>query len=307
MSKRRKMTSAKSTKKRIRYSKEDQQLFPLEEAKDSSKNILNILNNDCLQAILQKLDNVSDFYSAANVCVRFQQNAIECFPFRVIQIRCKSTKKPNTSYNDVLFFNAKSKKDANMKTFLQLFGLRIKIIHCCFKEQREGFESNIEYWERVEILDVISLHCRKSLNELILEGPKFFQWGNRIRSPFQSLKILTLIHFDMPEIDPKLIFPELKTLSVDNSLSEEWIRYRYTYCHFITKELLIIFQNRNPQLRSIEFNGPDVTRDNLFWIYYKHARGVEIVDHALINKRMQDEMYEWNESRRKSGKNKQNA
>lgn len=49
-------------------------------AQDSPKHILNALNDYCIQIILRKLTNPSDFVRAAETCYRFQANALECFP-----------------------------------------------------------------------------------------------------------------------------------------------------------------------------------------------------------------------------------
>lgn len=55
---------------------------------DSPKNILNLLNDDCIQIILRKLTNIRDFFSASKTCRRFQENAKQCFPrnFKEIKI-----------------------------------------------------------------------------------------------------------------------------------------------------------------------------------------------------------------------------
>lgn len=54
-----------------------EQEFPT--AEDSPHNILNALNDFCLQMILERIDYACDFLSAAEVCKRFQANAKACF------------------------------------------------------------------------------------------------------------------------------------------------------------------------------------------------------------------------------------
>lgn len=51
-------------------------------AHDSPHHILNALDNFCIQKVLRNLDNIEDFLSAAEVCMRFQENAKACFPLR---------------------------------------------------------------------------------------------------------------------------------------------------------------------------------------------------------------------------------
>lgn len=47
-------------------------------AQNSPRNILNSLNNDCIDEIYRKLSNVEDVLSAGIVCQKFQESAIRC-------------------------------------------------------------------------------------------------------------------------------------------------------------------------------------------------------------------------------------
>lgn len=49
---------------------------------DSPKHILNALNDKCIQQIFSYLisGGILDFFSAAEVCKKFQENAKACFP-----------------------------------------------------------------------------------------------------------------------------------------------------------------------------------------------------------------------------------
>lgn len=88
-------------------------------AQDSPKNILNILNNDCLQAIFRKVDNMRDIYSVAHVCVRFQQNAIECSTFREVEFRWRKVSVNQNNDHGTVFEGKMDEVD--MKRFLELF------------------------------------------------------------------------------------------------------------------------------------------------------------------------------------------
>lgn len=48
-------------------------------AQDSTKNILNVLNDDCIEEIFRRIFCLEDFLNMADVCQRFQQNAKNCF------------------------------------------------------------------------------------------------------------------------------------------------------------------------------------------------------------------------------------
>lgn len=54
---------------------------------DSSKNILIVLNDDCIGLIFEKISNIRDFHSISNVCVRFNRIARKIFSSK-IKRRC---------------------------------------------------------------------------------------------------------------------------------------------------------------------------------------------------------------------------
>lgn len=93
-------------------------------AQDSPKNIINILDDDCLQAVLLKLEDVYDFFRAAEVCTRFQNNAKQCFPFKSILFTHELGLDRWKSYDVVLHDDADK--------LLSLFGAKIQSIKCEF-------------------------------------------------------------------------------------------------------------------------------------------------------------------------------
>lgn len=79
----------------------------LPSARDSPKNIINILTDDCLQA------------AEAEVCTRFQNNAKMCFPFRNIRFGCNMSQEKT---NEVFFNDADTcKHNAKKLTELKIY------------------------------------------------------------------------------------------------------------------------------------------------------------------------------------------
>lgn len=164
-------------------------------AQDSPKNIMNILNDDCIQLVLLKLENVGDFWSATQVCTRFQANAIACFPFKGVEFRYS---KGYTSSNVILFDSADS--------FLNLFGPRITSIHCYYVSFIQHFFGSRH---REESLSLISQYSGKTLHELQMSGE-----GNRFyfRSSFEALEKLKMNNVSLLNFNAPLILPKLKSL-----------------------------------------------------------------------------------------------
>lgn len=177
---------------------------------DSPKNILNILNNDCLQAIFRKLNGVRDIYSVAHVCTRFQQIAIECSTIEKLQIRYETPTETKTNNNQVLFLN-NEENDVCAKRFLELFGSRIKSIQCDFTT----LLSSIKHEDEDGTLDLISLHCRKTLNELRLKGENG-KYDYELRLPFQALRTLSLEYtrFGNKNLAPMFQVKTMKMMTV---------------------------------------------------------------------------------------------
>lgn len=110
---------------------------------DSPKHILNILNDDCLQEIFRRLKQMRDFLSAAKVCTRFQENAIECFPSTFKSLRIDDANDAPTSL-----------PLEYLSDFLSIFGHFIQKIEWSWTQDREHDD---------DILNQIAAHCGKTL------------------------------------------------------------------------------------------------------------------------------------------------
>lgn len=87
-------------------------------AQDSTKHILNVLTDECIQKVLCHLDSYRDFFNAAETCTRFQNNAKICFPSKFSSFAITVTNKPD---GHILPFHCVPK-------YLSIFGHLINFI-----------------------------------------------------------------------------------------------------------------------------------------------------------------------------------
>lgn len=228
-------------------------------AQDSLKNIVNILNDDCLQLILLKLDKVWDFWRAAEVCTRFQENAKICFPFKEM-IFFYSGECFVKSKNNYIHFN-------QAENFLKLFSHKIKSISCYLYNGDNPVKS----------ISLISKYCWETLIELKMMGTPFDQ-VYELEFPFEALEKL---HVDGTHgfKNPNASFPNLKNLKISllprTESTLDWIANNFSKLEQVSfgitdlsTDLFIEFQNRNPQLKNLIFGfyiGRNPTFSSLIW------------------------------------------
>lgn len=114
-------------------------LQPPEE--DSPNNILNAFDNNCLREIFDRTQQVSDFYSIANVCVRFNTISKESFALKF--------KNTTVWLNEITILNPVSLK--HVEQFLCMFGASIESLGCN-PETFRTFDLNT-------VSELISQHC----------------------------------------------------------------------------------------------------------------------------------------------------
>lgn len=209
-------------------------------AQDSPKNINNILNDDCIQAILSKLKHAKDFLNAAEVCIRFQENAQLCFPFKRISFG-------KSNYRHTILFESTEK-------FVRIFYSRIKCINCKFHVGSTHRDHKLYQ----ESLDLISYYCGNTLTELNIMSHA----SNSIltfRLPLPALNKLQLNNVHFLNFNPTLIFPTLKSLQLlfcYETESLKWLENEFSKLEHVefkfsrlTIEMFTEFKNRNTQLQ----------------------------------------------------------
>lgn len=140
-------------------------------AQDSPKNILNALNNYCLQKIFRRLESPEDLLNIARTCTRFQENAKSGFGFGMISIGDYWFERERGAYLPM----------KHVIGFLSNFGHLIKEL-----EWRASRNTKIN----IKVADAIARFCSRTLIELIImhyhsKFPK--QFG------FKFLQRLTLV------------------------------------------------------------------------------------------------------------------
>lgn len=206
---------------------------PVQEA---SNHILNTLNDDCIQEILRRLTNIRDFLNAAEVCTRFQKNAIVCLPshFKMIYIR------------DGHFFS-NSVPVEQLERFLSIFGNSIKSIR---------WNSTDRELDNA-IFNTISNSCSKNLLDLTItdHGIDFTSQFNAL----EKLEIETSL-INSFKFQPQLKILKLKLVKVLHFDSFKQSIQTLQEVEFVnvngfTDETLVEFLKCNPQLKRLKLEG----------------------------------------------------
>lgn len=238
----------------------------------SHKHILNALNNFCIQEIFRRLQNIGDFVSVAEVCIRFQDNARKCFPpiYKVFYF----DNHPSESNKDlVLPLN-------RVQSFLTIFGDLIETIVwgdiqeiVCLKPPYERDNRNLR---------ILAENCGKSVTELKIRG-RFIDFnilnrfqaletleieytsGESLRREYSilfffNLFLLCINYFKASKPEP---FSKLKRLKMSELLGDrDWLKQTFPklieaeFIDIIKDEIknentLIEFINQNPQLQRL--------------------------------------------------------
>lgn len=138
---------------------------------DSPKHILNALNDDCIQEILRKLTDASDFLSATETCQQFQMNALQCYPSKFKNLSL-SVENKSTDWHTGLVMSLAS-------NYLKIFGhliIDLKLI--------DDFEEGT--------LNMIANYCGETLLMLDIEGNENTTANFNALSKFKNLKIIQI-------------------------------------------------------------------------------------------------------------------
>lgn len=203
---------------------------------DSPKNIINILNNDCIQEVLRLLKNMRDFVNAASVCTRFQENAKECFPSAFKNLRINDA-------DDT----PRSLPSSCVPAFLRIFGHFIQSIEWSWTQDQEHDD---------DILNTIAEFCGKTLTELTVYGHKL---NFNTASPFEVLEKLELYDATIYDLGPLAPLKSLKLTFVKINdcdwLAKEFPNLqeaKFYAFHKLRDQMLTEFLRLNPQLQSLE-------------------------------------------------------
>lgn len=227
-------------------------------AQDSPKHILNVLNDDCIQLVLRRLDNIRDIVSAAETCVWFQENVK--LAFRTDFQKVRIGKLTNNEVDD------KNTVSDRVNSFLNIFGHLITELHV---------DRDIDD----EIVKMIADYCGKTLK--ILKCSEKYRrhcpaHNFKTRSRFQALEELEIRYMEVKNFK---YYSQLKKLTAESDTFKwlkkpfpkleviELIRLYYPQCSDVAK-----FFKLNPQLESVSISFPWiivndlVLRRHVWWI-----------------------------------------
>ncbi|XP_055303529.1 uncharacterized protein LOC129569102 isoform X1 [Sitodiplosis mosellana] len=216
-------------------------------AQDSPKHILNILNDDCIQSVLRRLDNIRDFLSAAETCVRFQENAKLVFrtqykTARIRQFYNYGFRKLYCSHDVIV----------RIHSFLSIFGHLITEL---------DFDDNLDD----DMTNMIAKYCGRTL--------RIFKCGNKKTKCFSSVNFSQLPRLESLEelkirninIHSFQYHSQLRRLSVKgihehkSKMNFDWLFKTFPNLEFVKLDGLdkltcnqaIKFFKLNPQLKSL--------------------------------------------------------
>lgn len=243
---------------------------------NSPCNIINCLNDFCLQLIFREL-RITDFQNVANVCTRFQENARMCFPakFKTFFI------------DDYEFISDYGLAVYRVKNFLRIFGDLIESILWNYPSAPKFFYASTqnEFFGalglrvpdddtkriadfdnlREKLLTTIVEYCGKTLIDIKIAGEHPVNLAL-----LSQLKALT--HLELYDIMTVGIgtFPELICFKVAHLRSNKdvtnWFCQTFPklecaefyYMHQLTNDTIIEFQACNPQLQILLVSGSHI-------------------------------------------------
>lgn len=213
-------------------------------AYDSPKNILNVLNDDCIQLIFRKMDNIRDFLSAAETCTRFQENAKLTFRTQFKSVRIGELYEGAT-------YNKETVTVDRSESFLSIFGYLITevdfdrradpaiddhiqqmIARCCgrtmtsFKLASCDSVVNFNTQSPLQALQTLDIYCTNILNfeyhtqlrSLLVSGMRtnYFDWLIQPFPQLESVKFYILHELQNNQaIDFLKLNPQLKCLVIE--------------------------------------------------------------------------------------------
>ena len=228
-------------------------------AQDSPKHILNALNDDCIQSVFRQLDNLRDFLSAAETCIRFQENAKLTFrtQYKTIEVD-EFSKKENMSSNSVTV--------DRLQSLFSIFGPLIVEFH---------FEGIIND----DILNMIADYCGKTLQIFKITSSNVVDFNTR--SSFKALTELRVINANIQNFKYK---SQLRILTIDRNVSDfDWFIQPFplletlklvAVCH-LRLDQAIEFLKLNPQLKSLYIRSCRHITPHIYGSIVDHAPKIE--------------------------------
>lgn len=211
-------------------------------AQDSPEHILNVLNDDCIQSVFHQNKNVQDFLSAAETCVRFQENAKLIFRSQYKSIRIGKL-------HDNRRYTRETITVDRVESFLSLFGNLITEIDFDRQSTVQSVDDNIQ--------NMIADSCGRTMVSFKLSS--FNALVNfSTRSPLQALQKLGIYDTNIYNFR---YHSQLRELYVSGRCITQfdWLIQPFPQLEIVTFYLLCRLENNqaieflklNPQIRCL--------------------------------------------------------
>ncbi|KAG4066552.1 hypothetical protein HA402_007188 [Bradysia odoriphaga] len=210
--------------------------------------ILNVLNDFCIQQIISRLDDIGDFLSVAEVCVRFQSNAKACIPQHWRKVSIFEDKWVTKSRDG----HTRSRQSLQrLCRYLHIFAQSIQSI---MWDDTESDRLNT-----IETIDRISFYCGEHLTSLTISGCGKFLKASR--SSFQALEQLAISSVELQHFNCSNKLTKLKLFNVSMQKTA-WLEHEYPNLtdvdfndvHGLEGDGLIKFIRCNPQIRTLKLH-----------------------------------------------------
>lgn len=240
-------------------------------AQDSPKHILNVLNDDCIQSIFLQMENIRYFLSAAETCIRFQENAKLAFRNHYKKIRI------GTLHVYISEHKRRTITLDRVQSFLSIFGHLIEELEFnrIAADQRLGDD----------VQNLIADYCGKTLKTFKLVSSYNSHINFSTRSPFKALEELKISDVNIYNFN---YHSQLRRLKVSGSHTTElkWLIQSFPKLEMVNFSLLhqlqhnqaIRFLKLNPQLKSLTIDICKQIPQQVFENISSHTPNLEKLD-----------------------------
>ncbi|XP_055316218.1 uncharacterized protein LOC129575967 [Sitodiplosis mosellana] len=217
-------------------------------AQDSTKHILNVLNDDCIEEIFRRIFCLEDFLNMAEVCQRFQQNAKNCFrtQFKYVFLRRYRNGGYDIGMESEKFRNRCVPFDRAIP-FLNTFGSFIHKLEWSTAGQNSSNQERND-----DIFKSIVKFTSKTLKELYI---------SYYRADFAQTQFLSLEYLRLWRTSPNFeYFPPLKVLKIESIEPTEChsfmrtiprLEWFYLSLSDVKDDIVVEFLSLNPQLQRL--------------------------------------------------------
>lgn len=242
-------------------------------AQDAPKHILNVLNDDCIQAILSKLTKTEDYLNAAKTCRQFQMNAIQGYPSQFKSFGVNICSETLSLEHELSFIN--------------MFGNKIE-------ELVLSIECLEKYEKWNDIFNVIANCCGKTLSKLDIIFDDLCITFNTL-SQFKALVHLCICHASVKNVGKHANLKELFFWRVKCRKNFKWVQKEFpklekaTFSEVdIKDDAFIKFQTLNPQLQYLKVEDCNGLTSSVIYDISNRLTNIVTLELSIKSKNIQE-------------------